>query len=150
MAKNVSNNGRILDVDGDQVIWKFRFEYQFNRSEPPWWQRIDEVNPRPAPVTNTVDPTQEWQLTPSGPTISFQSAEERKRLNGLSANAATDDDLMMKLHECETCGGISSCPYSHRMQCLDETCKEWDVCINDISKSFPWVYQNFLTVRTRS
>jgi hypothetical protein len=42
----------------------------------------------------------------------------------------------MKIHECETCEGISSCPYSHRMQCLDETCKEWDVCINDISKSF--------------
>lgn len=144
MAKELSNNDRILDVDGDRVVWKFRFEYQFNRSEPPWWQRIDEVNPRPAPVTNTVDSTSEWQMTASGPTTTFQSAEERKRLNGLSTSAATEEDLLMKIHECETCDGLSSCPYSHRMQCLDETCKEWDVCINDISEFLSMSLPNFI------
>jgi hypothetical protein len=144
VAKKGSDNDRILDVDGDRVVWKFRFEYQFNRSEPPWWQRIDEVNPRPAPVTNTVDSTSEWQMTGSGPTTTFQSAEERKQPNGLSTSTATEDDLMMKIHECETCNGLSSCPYSHRMQCLDETCKEWDVCINDISKSSSMTLPDFI------
>jgi hypothetical protein len=51
---------------------------------------------------------------------------------------------MMKIHECETCEGLSSCPYSHRMQCLDETCKEWDVCINDISKFFSMGLPDFI------
>jgi hypothetical protein len=136
VVKKTGHNGIFPDVDEDRVVWKFRFEYQFNRSEPPWWQRIDEVAPRSAPVINTADHNQEWQLTPHGPTMSYQSAEDVKRIDDLSTNAETAGKLREQLYKCQTCNGISSVPYLHGGLCLNETCKEWDRWIRGISKSF--------------
>ena len=131
IAKKVDTDDRIFDVDNDRVVWKFRFEYQFNRSEPPWWQRIDEVNPRSAPVITTSDANKEWQMTPYGPTTSYQSVDQFKREQALSTNG---EMKVAQRHWCKTCDGVSSRPYLGRFLCLNETCKEWEVCIECISE----------------
>lgn len=127
-------SGGAVDVDLDRVVWKFRFEYQFDRSEAPWWRDMNDVGPRPAPVLNADNDPRGWPLTSSGPTVTYTSSDDIKRIDNDSETAGREAGGDAKVYECQACKGRSSRPYSGRALCLNEACKEWDIVVDALSK----------------
>ena len=126
---------QVIEVDDDRVVWKFRLEYRCKTMEPPWWQRITEPNPRPCPVIESKEPSQEWKVTSNGPRTTFISAQEKEQMD---RGPETEDGIADRLERtktCHLCHGISTRPYSLVSICLNEECVGWNRISFQISES---------------